>query len=100
MLAAERGIPLQLLAHFGCTVEHLVGGTADIFGASHDIEIDPPDLGLTHAVGPHDTGPQPLRMLDADVKRRPLEWNPRLLQADAHLGKNVVDEALVAGAVG
>ena len=100
VLATERRIPFEILAHFGRTLEHFVGGAADIFGPFPDIEIDPRDLGLAHSVGPHETGPQPLRVLDHDVKRRPLERNAGRLEADAHLRKDVVDEALVARAVG
>jgi hypothetical protein len=35
-------------------------------------------------------------MVDQDVKRRPLDRNACSLEPDAHLGENIVDEALVA----
>ncbi|MEY9138040.1 hypothetical protein ACVIWV_005647 [Bradyrhizobium diazoefficiens] len=73
---------------------------ADEFGPLAHVIIDPRDLGLAHAVGPHEAGPQPLRVMNQDMKRRALQRNAGLLEADAHLRKDIVDEALVAGAVG
>ena len=100
VLAAERGIAFEMFAHLGGAVKDFVGGTADVFGSLPDIVVDPRELGLAHPVGPHDPGAKPLRMVDQDMKRRPLERNARPLQPDAHLGEDIVDEALVAGVVG
>src|SRR3954451_9269064 len=99
VLAAERGVALEMLAHLGCTVVQLISWTADVLRSFPDIEIDPRDLRLAHAVGPQQAGAEPLWMMDQDVQRRPLEGNAGLLEPDTHLRKNVVDEALVAGAV-
>ncbi len=99
MLAPLRDIAFEIFAQLGGAVMHLVGGTADIFGSLPDVEIDPVDLGLAHPVGPHDPGAEPLRMLDQQMQRRPLERNARALDPDAHVSKDVVDEALVVRAV-
>ena len=100
VLAAQRGIAFEIFAHLGRTVKEFVGRTADVFGSLPDIVIDPRNLGLAHPVGPHDPGAKPLRMVDHDVKRRPLDGNARALKPDTHLGENIVNEALIARVVG
>ena len=96
VLAAQRGIAFEILAHLGGAVMDLVGGTVDVFGSLPDIEVDSLDHGLAHPVGPHDPGAKPLRMVDQDMKRRPLDGNARSLQPDTQLGENIVNEALIA----
>jgi hypothetical protein len=97
--AAQRGIAFEILAHLGDTVVDLVGGTTDVFGSLPDIVVDSHKLGLTHPVGPHDPGAQPLRMVDQGMKRRPLDGNARSLEPDTQLSENIVNEALIARAV-
>src|SRR4051794_8776904 len=99
VLAAERGSAFEILAHLGGTVMNLIGGTTDKFGSLPDIEVHPLDHGLAHPVGPHDPGAEPLRMVDQDMKRRPLDGNARLLEPATELGENVVDETLIARVV-
>jgi hypothetical protein len=41
----------------------------------------------------------PLRMVDQDMKRRPLDGNARSLEPDTQLSENIVNEALIARAV-
>ena len=41
VLAAQRGIAFEILAHLGRTVMDFVGGTADVFGSLPDIVVDP-----------------------------------------------------------
>jgi hypothetical protein len=38
-------------------------------------------------------------MMDQDMKRRPLDRNPRSLEPDTQLSENIVDEALIARVV-
>ena len=76
-----------------------VGGTIDVFGSFPDIVVDPRKLGLAHPVGPHDPGAKPLRMVDQEMKRRPLDGNARSLEPDTQLSENIVNEALVARVV-
>jgi hypothetical protein len=76
-----------------------VGGTIDVFGSLPDIVVNSRNLGLAHPVGPHDPGAKPLRMVDQDMKRRPLDGNARFLEPDTQLGENIVNEALIARAV-
>src|SRR5712672_4303160 len=76
-----------------------VGRTVDVFGSLPDIVVDSRKLGLAHPVGPHDPGAEPLRMVDQDVKRRPLDRNARSLEPDTQLSENVVNEALIARVV-
>jgi hypothetical protein len=75
---------------------NFVCGTADVFGSSSDIVIDSRKLGLAHPLGPHDPGAKPLRMVDQEMKRRPLDGNARPLKADTQLSENIVNEALIA----
>src|SRR5258705_13529420 len=75
------------------------GGTIDVFGSLPDIVVDSRNLGLAHPVGPHESGAKPLRMVDQDMKRRPLDRNARLLEADTQFGEDIVNEALIARAV-
>src|ERR1700704_3865694 len=96
VLAAERRIALEILAHFGGTVVDFVGGTVDVFGSLPDIVVYSRNLGLAHPVGPHDPGAKPLRMVDQDMKRRPLDGNARSLEPDTQLSENIVNEALIA----
>ncbi len=67
VLAAQRGIAFEILAHLGGTVMDFVGGTIDVFGSLPDIVVDSRKLGLAHPVGPHDPGAKPLRMVDQDM---------------------------------
>ena len=99
VLAPQRGVALEILAHLGGTIEDFVGGTADVFGSLPDIVVELSMLGLAHPVGPHDPGAKPLRMVDQDMKRRPLDRNARLLEPDTQLGENIVNEALIARVV-
>src|ERR1700737_3173192 len=69
VLAAQRGIAFEILAHLGGTVMDFVGGTIDVFGSLPDIVVNSRNLGLAHPVGPHDPGAKPLRMGDSDMKR-------------------------------
>ncbi len=99
VLAAQRGIAFEIFAHLGGAVKEFVGRTTDVFGSFPDIVIDSRNLGLAHPVGPHDPGPKPLRMMDHDMKRRPLDGNARSLKSDTQLGENIVDETLIARVV-
>jgi hypothetical protein len=94
VLAAERGIAFEILAHLGGTVMDFIGRTIDVFGSLPDIVADSCKLGLAHPVGPHDPGAKPLRMVDQDMKRRPLDGNARSLEPDTQLSENIVNEAL------
>ena len=96
VLAAEPGIAFEILAHLGGTVMDFVGGTVDVFGSLPDVVVYPRKLGLAHPVGPHDPGAKPLRMVDQEMKRRPLDGNARSLEPDTQLGENIVNEALIA----
>ena len=96
MLAPQRGVSLEILAHLGGTIKDFVGGTVDVFGSLPDIVVNSRKLGLAHPVGPHDPGAQPLRMVDQEMKRRPLDGNARSLEPDTQLGENIVNEALIA----
>src|SRR6266513_2116300 len=68
VLAAQRGIAFEILAHLAGTVMDFVGGTIDVFGSLPDIVVNSRKLGLAHPVGPHDPGAKPLRMVDQDMK--------------------------------
>jgi hypothetical protein len=95
MLAAERGIAFELLANLGGAVMDLVGGTIYVFGSLPDIVVDSLNLGLAHPVCPHHPGTKPLRVVDQNMQRRPLDGNARLLEPNAELSENIVDEALI-----
>ena len=41
-----------------------------------DVVVDACELGFAHPVGPHDPGAEPLRMVDQEMKRRPLTGMP------------------------
>ena len=99
VLAAKRGIAFEILAHLGGPVMDFAGRTIDVFGSSRDIVVDSLDHGLAHPVGPDHPGAKPLRMVDQDMKRRPLDGNAGSLEPDTKLGKNIVDEALIARVV-
>ena len=99
MLAAQRGIAFEILAHLGGPVMDFVGGTVDVFRALPDIVVESPKLGLAHPVGPHDPGAKPLGMEDQEMKRRPLDRNARSLEPETQLSENIVKEALAAGTV-
>ena len=71
----------------------------DILGSLPDIVVDSRKFGLAHPVGPHDPGAKPLRMVDQDMKRRPLDGNARSLEPDTQLSENIVNEALIARVV-
>src|SRR5712671_3596393 len=73
-----------------------VGGTIDVFGSLPDIVVNSRKLGLALPVGPQDPGAKPLRMMDQDMKRRPLDGNARSLEPDTQLSENIVNEALIA----
>src|SRR3981081_3454278 len=96
VLAAKRGIAFEILAHLGGTVMDFVGGTIDVFGSLPDIVVNSRKLGLALPVGPQDPGAKPLRMMDQDMKRRPLDGNARSLEPDTQLSENIVNEALIA----
>ena len=96
VLAAERRIAFEILAHLGGTVMDLVGGTVDVFGSLPDIVVDPLNHGLAHPVGPHHPRSQPLRVVDQNMQRRPLDGNARALEPDTQLSENIVNEALIA----
>src|ERR1700694_4907020 len=89
-------IAVEILAHLGGTLMDSVGGTIDVFGSLPDIVVNSGKLGLAHPVGPHDPGAKPLRMVDQDMKRRPLDRNARSLEPDTEFGENIVNEALIA----
>src|SRR5580692_7325913 len=76
-----------------------VGGTADVFGSLPDIVGYSRNLDFVHPVGPHEPGAEPLRMIDHDMKRRPLDGNVRALEPEAHFCENIVNEALIARVV-
>src|SRR5712672_3341346 len=76
-----------------------VGGTTDKFGSLPEIVVDSRKLGLAHPVGPHDPGAEPLRMVDQDMKRRPLDRNARALKPDTQFSEDIVNEALIARVV-
>src|ERR1700676_213183 len=99
VLAAKRGIAFEILAHLGGTVMDFVGGTIDVFGSLPDVVVASRKLCLAHPVGPHDPGAKPLRMMDQDMKRRPLDGNARSLEPDTQLSENIVYEALIARVV-
>src|ERR1700692_1247298 len=99
VLAAKRGIALEILAHLGGTVMDFVGGTIDVFGSLPDIVVDSRNLGFAHPVGPHDPGAKPLWMVDQNMKRRPLDRNARSLEPDTQFCENIVNEALIARVV-
>src|ERR1700675_2910007 len=61
VLAAERRIASEILAHLGGTLMDLVGGTVDVFGSLPDIVIYPLNHGFAHPVGRHHPGAKPLR---------------------------------------
>src|SRR5258705_1712251 len=89
----------EILAPLGGTVMDFVGGTIDVFGSLSDIVVDSRNLGLAHPVRPHHPRAKPLRMMDQDMKRRPLDGNARSLEPDAQLSENIVNEALIARVV-
>src|SRR5712671_3660559 len=99
VLAAKPGIAFEILAHLGGTVMDFVGGTIDVFGSLPDVVVNSRKLCLAHPVGPHDPGAKPLRMMDQDMKRRPLDGNARSLEPDTQLSENIVNEALIARVV-
>src|SRR5258708_25774632 len=99
VLAAQRGIAFEILAHHGGTVMDFVGGTIDVFGSLPDIVVDSRNLGFPHPVSPHNPGAKPLRMVDQNMKRRPLDGNARSLEPDTQFCENIVNEALIARVV-
>src|ERR1700747_2033923 len=68
----------------------------DVFGSLPDIVVNSRKLSLARPVGPHDPGAKPLRMVDQEMKRRPLDGNARSLEPDTQLGENIVNKALFA----
>src|ERR1700688_4150675 len=99
VLAAQRGIAFEILAYLGGTVMDFVGGTIDVRGSFPDIVVDSRNLGFAHPVGPHNPGAKPLRMVDQNMKRRPLDGNARSLEPDTQFCENIVNEALIARVV-
>ena len=99
VLTTQRGITFEILAHLGDTIKDFVGGTIDVFRSLSNIVVDSRNLGLAHPLGPYDPGPKPLRMVDQDMKRRPLDGNARSLEPDTQLSENIVNEALIARVV-
>src|SRR6185295_17248405 len=83
----------------GGTVMDFVGRTTDVFGSLPDVVVYSRKLGLVHPVGPHDPGAKPLRMVDQEMKRRPLDGNARTLESDTQLSENIVNEAFIARVV-
>src|SRR5262249_27261668 len=73
--------------------------TADVFGSLPDIVVNSGVLGLGHAVGPHDPGAKPLRMVDQQMERRPFDGNVRSLEPNAQLGEDIIEEALITRVV-
>src|ERR1700752_1361739 len=63
VLAAQRGIAFEILAHLGGTVMDFFGGTVDVFGSLPDIVVESRKPGLAHPLGPHDPGVKPLGMV-------------------------------------
>jgi hypothetical protein len=96
VLAAQRRIPFEILAHLDGTFTDFVGGTTYIFGLLPDIVVNSRKLGVAHPIGPHDPGAKPLRMVGQDIKRGPLNGNARSLEPDTQLSENIVNEALIA----
>ncbi len=76
-----------------------VGGTIYVFGSLPDIVVDSRNLGLAHPVRPHHPRAKPLRVVDQNMQRRPLDGNARSLQPGTQFGENIVNEALVARVV-
>jgi hypothetical protein len=68
MLTARRGIAFEIFPYFGGAALDLLHGTADVFGSLADIVVDPRDRSLPHPVHPQDPGPEPLRVLDQEMK--------------------------------
>src|SRR5689334_9075798 len=99
VLAAWRWIALEFLAHLRGTVMDFMRGATDVFGSLPDIVVNSPKLSPAHTVGPQDPSAKPLRMVDQDMKRRPLDGNARSLQSDTELSENIVNEALFARVV-
>src|SRR5665213_2216730 len=48
VLAAQRSIAFEILAHHGGTAMDFIGRTIDVFGSLPDIVVDPRNLGLAH----------------------------------------------------
>src|SRR4051812_46560342 len=96
MLTARHGIAFEIFPYFGGAALDLLHGAADVFGSLPDIVIDPCDRGLPHPIDPQDPGPEPLGVLDQEMKRRALDGNSRALEPHAQLGEYIVDEAFVA----
>src|SRR6185437_8254374 len=71
----QRRIAFEIFAHLGGAVINFICGTADEFGSSPDVVVHSRNLGLAHPVGPQDPGAKPLRMVDQQMKRRPLDRN-------------------------
>src|ERR1700756_2897951 len=99
VLAALRGIAFEILAHLGGTLMDFLAGTIDVFGSLPDIVVESRKLRLAHPLGPHDPGAKPLGMVDQEMERRPFDGNARSLEADAQLGEDIVNAALVARVV-
>ena len=99
VLTAQRRIAFEIFAHLGSPVMNFVGGTANVFGSPPNIVIDSRNLGFAHSVGPHDPGAEPLRMVDEDMKRRPLDGNAGSLEPDTQLSENIVNEPLIVRVV-
>src|SRR5438046_10754927 len=59
VLAAQRRIAFEILAHLGGTVMDFVGGTIDVFGSLPDIVVNSRKLGLVPPVGPNYSGAKP-----------------------------------------
>jgi len=74
----------------------------DIFGSLSDIVVDSRKLRPANPVGPHNSGPKPLRMVDHDMKRcRARQYCPRverihisqkILQGSAHSAGSFVSQ--------
>jgi hypothetical protein len=96
VLAAERRIAVEILAHFGGAVMDFADRTTDVFGSFPEIVVESCNVGLAHSVDPYHPRAEPFRMEDQDMKRRPLDGNPHSLEPDTQLSENIVNEALIA----
>ena len=88
-----------MLAHLGGSVMDFVGGTTDVFGSLPDIVGYSRNFDFVHPVGPDEPGAKPLRMVDQDMKRGPLDGNAGLPQPQTEFCEDIVNEALIARVV-
>src|SRR5690242_17236278 len=89
----------EIFAHLGCAVMDLIDRASDVFRSLPGIIVDALNHSLAHPIRPHDPGAKPLRMVDQEMKRCPLDGNTRSLEPNAEFSENVVKKALIAGAI-